>query len=84
MEEQDNLNCKYIKVEVQAKIEATVKEIIRIGIGQTINQIVDRGQFRQDGGRSRFEQSYRETIEKIQETMAEKIAEENTEKQLYE
>ena len=33
---QDNLNHKYIKVEVEAKIEATVKEIIRTGIGQII------------------------------------------------
>ena len=37
----------------------------------------DRGQFRQDRGRHRFEQSYRRS--NFQEIMADKIAEENTE-----
>ena len=40
MEEQGNLNPKYIKPEVEAKIEAITKEIIRIGIGQITDQTV--------------------------------------------
>ena len=40
MEEQGNLNPKYIKTEVEAKIEAITKEIIRIGIGQITDQTV--------------------------------------------
>ena len=40
----------------------------------------DRGQFRQDRGRNRFEQIHRRNnLGKIQETMADKIAEKNTE-----
>ena len=40
MEEQGNLNLKYIKAEVEAKIGVTAKEVVRIGIGQTIDQTV--------------------------------------------
>ena len=36
----NNLNPRYIKTEIEAKIEAITKEIIRIGIGQTIDQAV--------------------------------------------
>ena len=36
----DNLNSRYIKAEVEVRTEVTVKEIIRIGTGQTIDQIV--------------------------------------------
>ena len=36
-----NLNPKYIKVEIEVKIEVTVREIIRIGIGQIIDQTVE-------------------------------------------
>ena len=41
MEGQDNLSPKYIKVDVEVKIEATIREIIRIGIGQIMDQIVE-------------------------------------------
>ena len=37
----------------------------------------DRGQFRQDRGRNRFEQTIGETIGKIQEIMEDKIVEES-------
>ena len=40
MEEQGNLNPKYFKIEVEVKVGAITKEIIRIGIGQTIDQTV--------------------------------------------
>ena len=40
MEGQDNLNPRYIKAKVQVRIEAIVKEIIRIGIDQTTDQTV--------------------------------------------
>ena len=55
---------KYTKIEVEIKIEDIIKETIRIDTGQITCQIVesrgrDRGQFRQDRGRNRFEQSYR-------------------------
>ena len=40
MEGQDNLNPRYIKVVVEVRIDATAKEIIRIGICQTTDQTV--------------------------------------------
>ena len=40
MEGQDNLNPRYITAEVEVRIEAIVKEIIRIGVGQTTDQTV--------------------------------------------
>ena len=40
MEGQDNLNPRYIKVEVEVRIEAIATEIIKIGIGQTTDKIV--------------------------------------------
>ena len=40
MEGQDNFNPRYIKAEVEVRIEVITKEIIRIGIGQTIDQTV--------------------------------------------
>ena len=41
MEGQDNLNQRYIKAEVYVRIEAIAKETIKIGIGQTTDQIVE-------------------------------------------
>ena len=40
MKGQDNLSPRYIKAEVEVSIEAMAKEIIRIGIGQTIDKTV--------------------------------------------
>ena len=40
MEGQDNLNPRYIKAEVEVRIETIAKEIIRIDIGQTTDQTV--------------------------------------------
>ena len=40
MEGQDNLNPRYIKAEVEVRMEAIVKEIIRIVMGQTTDQTV--------------------------------------------
>ena len=40
MEGQGNLNLTYIKTEAEVKIGAIAKEMIRIGIGQTIDQTV--------------------------------------------
>ena len=40
MEGQDNLNPRYIKSEVDVRIEAIVNEIFRLGIGQTTDQAV--------------------------------------------
>ena len=40
VEGQDSLNPRYIKAEVEVRIEAITKEIIRIGIGQTTDQTV--------------------------------------------
>ena len=56
---QDHLNPKYIKAEIEVKIEDTTREIMKIGMGQNRLSSRDRGQFRQDRGRHRFEQSYR-------------------------
>ena len=86
MEGQDNLKHKYIKVEVEAKIEALVKEIIRIGIGQIVGQIV---QTEDNSGRTEVDTDLSTVIEKIileknQEIMADKIAEENTETTIIE
>ena len=72
MERQDNLNHKYIKVEVEDKIEAIVKEIIRIGIGQTIDQTVGT---EDNSGKTEVDTDLSKVIEeiileKIQETMA--------------
>ena len=39
----DSLNPRYIKAEVEVRREVIVKEIIRIGTGQTIDQIVGIG-----------------------------------------
>ena len=36
----DSLNPRYVKAEVEVRTEVTVKEIIRIGTGQTIDHIV--------------------------------------------
>ena len=41
MEGQGNSNPRYIKTEVEVKIEVITKEIIRIGIGQTTVQTVE-------------------------------------------
>ena len=38
---QDNSNPRYIKAEVEIRTEAIAKEIIKIGIGQTADQIVE-------------------------------------------
>ena len=35
------MNPEYTKTEVEVKIEATIREIIRIDIGQIIDQIVE-------------------------------------------
>ena len=40
MEEQGNLNPRYIKKKVEVKIEAIAREIIKLAIGQTIDQTV--------------------------------------------
>ena len=40
MEGQGNSSPRYIKAEVEVRIKVTAKEIIRIGIGQTIDQTV--------------------------------------------
>ena len=40
MEGQDNINPRYIKAEVEVRIKAIPREIIRIGIGQTTDQTV--------------------------------------------
>ena len=40
MEGQDISNSRYIKAEVEIRIEVIANEIIRIGIGQTIDQTV--------------------------------------------
>ena len=40
MEEQGNLSPRYIKTEVEVKIWAITKEIIRIGKGETIDRTV--------------------------------------------
>ena len=40
MEGQDNLNPRYIKRDVEVRIDIIAKEIIRIGIGQTTDQTV--------------------------------------------
>ena len=59
MQEQGNLTPRYIKTEVEVKIEAMAREIIKIGIGQITDQTVgiEVGSARQS--RHRFEQSYR-------------------------
>ena len=80
MERQDNVNPKYIKVEVEVKIEVTVKEIIRIGIGQIIDEIVET---EDNSGKTEAVTDLSKIIgeiisEKIQEIMADKIAQENT------
>ena len=41
VERQGNSNPKYIKTQVEVTIEDTTREIIRIGIGQIIDQIVE-------------------------------------------
>ena len=40
MKGQDNLNPRYIKAEVEVRIEVTARESIRIGISQTVDQVV--------------------------------------------
>ena len=40
MEGSDNLNPRYIKAEVEVRTEIIIKEIIRIGTGQIIDQTV--------------------------------------------
>ena len=80
----NNLNHKYIKVEVEVQVEATVKEIVRIGIGQTIEEMVET-----DDNLGKMEvgtdlsKIIGETIEKIQETMVDKVGEKNTETNNY-
>ena len=81
MEGQDNLSPKYIKVEAVVKIEAIVKEIIRIGIGQIIDQTVET---EDNSGKTEVGTDLNKVIgeiilEKIQEIMADKIAEEGIE-----
>ena len=81
MEGQEDLDPKYITVEVEVKIETTVKEIIRIGIGQIIDHIV---QTENNSGKTEVDADLSKVVgeiisEKIQEVMADKIAEENTE-----
>ena len=41
MEGQDNSSPRYIKAEVEVRTETKAKEIIKIGIGQTTDQIVE-------------------------------------------
>ena len=81
MEGQDNLNPKYIKVEVEVKIDVTVKEIIRIGIGQIIDGIVET---EDNSGKIEVDTDLSKIIgeiisEKTKKIMADKMAEENTE-----
>ena len=40
VEEQGNLNPRYIKTKVEVKIGAMAKDIIKIGIGQTTDETV--------------------------------------------
>ena len=42
MEGQDNSNPRYIKTEVEVRTEAIAKDIIKVGIGQTTDQTVER------------------------------------------
>ena len=55
----DNLNPRYIKAGVKVRTEVIVKEIIRTGTGQTIDQIVGIEDSSGKTGRPRFEQGYR-------------------------
>ena len=69
------------QIEVEVKIEVTIKEIIRIGIGQIIDQIVET---EDNSDKTEVDTHFSKVIgeiisKKIQESMAGKIAEENTE-----
>ena len=41
MEQTDNVNHKFIRVEVESRIEVTIKETIKIGAGEITGQIVE-------------------------------------------
>ena len=79
MEGQDNLNPRYIKTEVEVKIEAITKEIIRLAIGQTIDQTVgiedSSGKIEVDTDLGKVTGEV--TSEIIPEVSADKIAEES-------
>ena len=79
MEGQDNLNPRYIKAEVEVRIEATAKEIIRIGKGQTIDQTVG---IEDNSGKTEVETDLSKVIEEevsdiIPEDTVDKIVEES-------
>ena len=79
MEGQDNLNPRYIKAEVEVRIEAIAKEIIRIGIGQTIDQTVG---IEDSSGKKEVDIDLSKVTEEIiseiiPEVTVDKIAEEN-------
>ena len=75
------LNPKYIRTEVEDKIEATTRELIRIDIGQIIDQIVE---IENSSGKTEVDTDLRKVtgviiLEKIQEIMVVKTADKNIE-----
>ena len=79
MEGQDNLNPRYIKTEVEVKIGAITKELIRIGIGQTTDQTVG---IEDSTGKTEVDTDLSKVIEEIiseiiPEDTVDKIAEES-------
>ena len=78
MERQDHSHPKYSKTEVEVKIEDTIREIIRIGIDQTIGQVVeiednsDKAEVDTD-----LSKVIGEIIGKMQEIMEDKTVEES-------
>ena len=79
MEGQDNLNLRYIKAEVEVRIEVIAKETIRIGIGQTMDQIVG---IEDSSGKTEVDTDLSKVIEEvvskiIPEDIVDKIAEES-------
>ena len=62
MDRQGNLNLRYIKAEVEVRIEAIVKEIIRIGIGQTTDRTVG---IKDSSGKTEVDTDLSKVIEEV-------------------
>ena len=79
MNGQDNLNPRYIKTEVEVKIEAITEEIMRIGMGQTIDQTVgiDNSSGKAEVDTDLGKVTGEVTSEIIPEVSTDKITEEN-------
>ena len=56
MEQVDHSNHKFIKIEAEVGTGITISKANRTGIGQIV---VTERQYRQDRGRTRYEQGYR-------------------------